>query len=279
MAGSEARVVEHYASAGLAERILAALEASGVPRGAVTTAHLAAVDEFHIGGNEATVGLLDQLVLRPGARVLDIGCGIGGAARLLAERYGAEVTGLDLTPEFVEAARRLTEAVGLKARFVTGSAVELPFAPASFEAATLLHVGMNLADKPRLFAEAARVLVPGGSFGVFEVMRFGAHPDFPLPWADTPEISFLEPPGTYLDAARDAGFELVARRDRGEIARAFFVRMRAAMAEGRRPAVGLPMLMGAEAGAKVANMVAAIDAGDIEPVEMIFRKTTGGRNG
>lgn len=273
------RVIAHYSAIGLADRIFARLAEFGVPASEITSEHLKEVDEFHIGGAEATLALLDPLGIRPGTRILDIGCGIGGPARLMAERYGADVTGIDLTPAFVETARRLTEAVGLSARFVAGSAFDLPFEAGSFELATLLHVGMNLPDKPQLFAEAARVLAPGGTFAVFDVMRFGAHPAFPLPWASDPDASFLAAPEAYLDAAAGAGLSLATRRDRGDIARDFFARLRAATAEGRRPSVGLPLLMGEAAEAKIGNMIAAVDAGDIQPVEMIFRKATGDRHG
>jgi len=268
----ERTVAAHYAGAGLHARIMERLAEAGIPAGAVTAEHLKAVDEFHIGGAEATAALLDQLSIGPETRVLDVGSGIGGPARTIAARYGARVTGVDLTPDFVETARRLTETVGLKADFVVGSALDLPFPDASFDLATLLHVGMNIPDKPRLFVEVARVLVPGGTFAVFEVMRFGAHPAFPLPWAANAASSFLETPDAYLAAADAAGFAPVARRDRGEIARDFFARMQEAMAAGRVPPVGLPLLMGEAAAQKVANMVAAVGSGDIQPVEMIFRR-------
>ena len=270
--GVEETVAAHYGGAGLHERIIERLAAAGVPAGAVTAEHLKAVDEFHIGGAEATAALLGQLDIGPETRVLDVGCGIGGPARMVAARTGARVTGIDLTPDFVETARRLTETVGLQAEFVVGSALDLPFTDGAFDVATLLHVGMNIADKPRLFAEVARVLAPGGTFAVFEVMRFGAHPAFPLPWASDPSASFVERPEAYLAAAGAAGFAVVARRDRGDMARDFFARMQAAMVAGKTPPVGLPLLMGEAAGQKLANMVAAVGAGDIAPVEMIFRK-------
>lgn len=268
----ERTVAAHYAGAGLHERIMERLAEAGISAGQVRAEHLKAVDEFHIGGAEATAALLDQLDIGPATRVLDVGSGIGGPVRTIAERTGARVTGIDLTPDFVETARRLTEAVGLEADFVVGSALDLPFSDASFDLATLLHVGMNIADKPRLFAEVARVLAPGGTFAVYDVMRFGGHPAFPLPWAADASSSFLATPDVYLAAAEAAGFAVVARRDRGEIARDFFARMRTAMAAGKRPTVGLPMLMGETAAQKVANMMAAVEAGDIQPVEMIFGK-------
>lgn len=272
MTETEERIAAHYGVGNLHGRIIEALKAGGVHPDALEAEHLKAVDEFHIGGAEATLALLDQLDIAPDTRVLDIGSGIGGTVRLVAGRYGAAVTGVDLTPEFVETARRLTGAVGLEARFVEGSGLDLPFADASFDLAMLMHVGMNLPDKARLFREAARVLRPGGTFAVYDVMRFGAHPAFPLPWASEPEASFLGSPEDYLAAAEGAGFALRARRDRGDVAMDFFARMRAGMTAGRPPALGLPILMGEDAPAKVANMIAAVNAGDIAPVEMIFDK-------
>src|SRR3546814_3455016 len=107
--------------------------------------------------------------------LLDIGCGLGGAARHFARACGCTVTGVDLTPEYVAVAEALTRMVGQADRvaFRAGSALDLPFEAASFDAATLLHVGMNIPDKDRLCAEAARVLKPGGVFGVYDGMRVG----------------------------------------------------------------------------------------------------------
>ena len=96
----ESTVAAHYAGAGLHRQIMERLAAAGITAERVTTEHLKAVDEFHIGGAEATAALLDQLDIGPGTRVLDIGSGIGGPARTIAERTGARVTGVDLTPGF-----------------------------------------------------------------------------------------------------------------------------------------------------------------------------------
>ena len=272
MTDTEARIAAHYGAGNLYDRIMNAVSASGVAPEALTPDHLKPVDEFHIGGAEATVALLDQLTIGPDTKVLDVGCGIGGTARLLAGHYGADLTGIDLTPEFVETAERLTDAVGLKAGFVEGNALDLPFDDESFDLATLIHVGMNLPDKARLFREAARVLRHGGTFAIYDVMRFGAHPVFPLPWASEPEASFLSEPEDYLVAAEAAHFVLRTRRDRREAARDFFARMQARIAEEEPSVLGLPILMGEDAPAKFANMIEAVKTGDIAPVEMIFDK-------
>ena len=272
MSDTEAHVAGHYGINNLFDLIVDGLVKSGVDADRIEAAHLKPVDEFHIGGLAATKAFMDPLAIGPETQVLDIGSGLGGSARFIAGEYGAPVTGIDLTPEFVETARKLSDLVGLETTFVTGSALDLPFDDASFDLATLFHVGMNLPDKPRLFEQAARVLRDGGRFAVYDVMQFGAHPAFPLPWSGTPEGSFLATPEDYLQAANNAGFQLIDRNDRGDVARAFFAEMQARMAAGDGPAVGLPLLMGEDAPIKAANMRAAVDAGDIQPVEMIFKK-------
>ena len=207
--------------------------------------------------------------------MLDIGSGIGGTARALVARYGCRVAGVDLTSEFVDAASALTAMVGLgdRASFRLGSALALPVPDAGFDLAFLLHVGMNIADKPGLFAEARRALRPGGTFAIFEVMKRGPDPlDFPVPWSTAPETSFVDPPETYRAAADAAGFELVSERDRSEFASGFFARISAMMAErGGPPPLGIHLLMGEAAPLKIQNYVTAIEAGRIAPIEMIFR--------
>ena len=272
MTGPDDRIVEHYTKGGLFDRIIEGLSALGKTAEMLRPEDLKPVDEFHIGGIEATEDLLVQLGIGKATQVLDIGSGIGGTARHIVARHGAHVTGLDLTAEFVDVARRLSELVGLDAEFQVGSALDMPFGSDQFDLATLIHVGMNLPDKPKLFAEAARVLRPRGTFAVYDVMQIGDdHPPFPLPWASLPEASFLDRPETYLDAASAAGFTLTARRERGDFARDFFAKLSASLAGSAPPPLGLGLLMGADAPVKVGNMVAAVGAGQIAPVEMIFR--------
>lgn len=270
-------VARHYGRASLADAISGALRAAGLGGdGPLTPDDLAPLDEFHMGGREATLGLAERLDLPPGATVLDIGCGLGGPARLLASRRGCLVVGVDLTPEYVEIGRELTRRAGLDGRvdLRVGSGLALPFGPESFDAATLLHVGMNVPDKPALFREAARVLRPGGVLAVYDVMRVGPGPvAYPTPWASTEDASFLEESGAYRRALAAAGFAIEAERDRRDLAIETFRRMRARAAEaGGPPPLGLHVLMGPDAPAKVANLLAALEPGIIAPVEMICRR-------
>jgi SAM-dependent methyltransferase len=271
----EPEVARHYGTGGLLDRIRAGLRQAGIDPDRARPADLKPVDEFHIGGAAATEALIDQAQLRRGMRVLDIGCGIGGTARLIAERAAAEMTGIDLTDEFVRTASALSATVGLgdRTRFRTGSALDMPFGDDSFDAALLLHVGMNIADKRALMAEAARVLRPGAPFLLYEVMRTGeGELDFPVPWASTPATSFVATPAQYREAAQAAGFEVAHERERRGFALDFFARMQARIAESGPPPLGIHLFMGATAREKIANMVANIQAGRIAPVEMILRK-------
>ncbi|MFP6780512.1 MAG: methyltransferase domain-containing protein, partial [Gammaproteobacteria bacterium] len=182
----EDQVAAHYASASLVEAIKRGIQQLGKTTLTATIADLAPVDEFHIGGRQATMDFMDQLSLRDTDSVLDIGCGIGGAARFVADHYRAKVTGIDLTKEFVETGEEICRWLGLDDRvsLQQGSALNLPFEPSSFHHAYMMHVGMNIADKGSLARQVARVVKPGGTFGIFDVMRTGDEELlYPVPWA------------------------------------------------------------------------------------------------
>jgi ubiquinone/menaquinone biosynthesis C-methylase UbiE len=276
MAADRNAVAQHYTHGALEAAIRAGLKAMGRNEADVTPDDLAGIDEFHIGGHEATADIAEKLELGSGRTLLDMGSGLGGTARFFARRYGCRVTGIDLTPEFVEVAQSLTQVVGLseQVEFHVGSALDLPFENGSFERATLFHVGMNIPDKDRLFAEVYRVLAPGGMFAVYDIMRTGeAEITYPVPWAATRANSFLETPETYWRALQRAGFEIVSQRDRREFAIEFFHRMMARIAESGPPPLGLHILMGKDAPSMRANMMANLEQGLVAPIEMICRRT------
>ena len=160
MTDMESAVARHYGVPDLLARIYGGLEAAGADLARLTLEDLAPVDEFHIGGRKATVHAVGKLAPGRGDHVLDIGCGIGGAARAMAAETGCRVTGIDLTPEFIETAQRLTEKTGLGANvdFEVASALHMPFADGAFDKAITLHVAMNIHDRAGLYVEIARVL-------------------------------------------------------------------------------------------------------------------------
>src|SRR5215210_1637128 len=125
----QADVSRHYTQGSLIETIRAGIVALGKAPDTITVDDLAPVDEFHIGGRRASEEFIDQLGFSAQMHVLDVGCGLGGAARFVASRYGSQVTGLDLTAEYIEAGNALCKWVGLDQHISLhqGSALSMPF--------------------------------------------------------------------------------------------------------------------------------------------------------
>ena len=114
------KVRAHYSATGLTERIREALTRIAPEPQALTVAQLAPLDQFHTRGLLATADLARAAGIDPFTRALDLGCGIGGPARYLAETFGCKVTGVDLSPSFIDAATWLTARCGLSDRDVSG---------------------------------------------------------------------------------------------------------------------------------------------------------------
>ena len=264
-------VAAHYGLGGLRARIEAALDDRDDDR-PLSEADLSGAAEFHIGGRAATQHLVDRLSLRAGDRVLDLGSGLGGTARFTAATTGAEVVGIDLTPEFVEVASWLSELTGLAdcTSFRVGSAVELGPDLVGFDAATLLHVGMNIANKAALARSAAAALSPGGRFAIYDVMA-GPNRDsleFPVPWASESATSHVTPASSYVDALEAAGFVIDDVEDRSEWALAALQQRPGA----RRSSLNLGLVMGPDTPTKVANMRSNLAAGRIAPTVIVAHR-------
>lgn len=275
----EEKIARHYASADLLARIDAAIVQAGADPAHLVIDDLKPVDEFHTGGIEATIALLDQLEITPEMVVVDLGCALGGTARHIVHRYGATVRGVDLAPDYVEAGNALNERLFLQERIdlQVGSATELPFDDNSADLVTMFHVGMNIPDKMQLFAQVARVLKPGGYFALFDVMRGESDGNiaFPVPWSGGAQTSHVDLPAVYRDAAQAAGLEITVERERRQYALDFFDRVINRVATHGLPPLGVHLLMGEAASEKLKNVVANIRENRITPVEMIFKRPLG----
>ena len=270
-------VSNHYTHGNLVAAIRSGMASLGKTINSVTVDDLAPVDEFHVGGRQASEDFLSQLNLTPESHVLDVGCGLGGAARFVASRYRCQVTGIDLTPEYVETAKVICGWVRLDSRISLhqGSALAMPFADRAFDRAYMLAVGMNIDDKAGLCSEVSRVLRPNSFFGIYDVMRTGdGELAYPVPWATTSASSAVAKPVQYREALERAGFKVIAERNRRDFALAFFTQLRAsASAASGPPALGLHILMGRNTPDKVQNMIENVSSGRLAPVELIARKS------
>ena len=276
VADTEKKVAQHYGSGGgagtLEQRILEALAKSGKDVAHLKAEDLSGADEFHLGWRAQTMEIGKALDLKPGMKLLDIGSGIGGPARYFAEAHKCQVTGIDLTPEFVACATALTKLCGLAnhARFQQGSALDLPSPNGAFDAATLIHVGMNIEDKATLFREARRVLKTSARFCVYDVMHMddGEIP-YPMPWAATGETSFVETPDAYRKLLREAGFKPVQERSRRDFCLEHARKMREYVGAHGVPPLGLHILMGPASKDRLANVMLALERATIAPIEII----------
>ena len=269
------QVARHYAREGIAARILAALHESAGAEIAVTPEALAPLDHFHGRGVVATGELLALLAPGPGEQVLDIGCGIGGPARWIAARAGCHVTGVDLTAEFCAAAEALNAAAGMadRVRILHGSATDLPLADAMFDRAYSQNVAMNVEDKPRFYAEARRVLRPGGVLALSNLAAGPAGPPrYPLPWAAVPETSFLATPEATRAGLEAAGFEILAFHDVTVAVHAFNAEMRARAKAGAPPRLGMSVLVGEAMAERQRNSAHGIADGTLIAIEVLARR-------
>ncbi len=270
----ESAVSGHYGDATLMTRIDAGLDAANIDMKTLSPGDLAPVDEFHIGGRKATEYLASKMSLSASDHVLDIGCGIGGAARFIAAQTGCRVTGIDLTPEYIETAKTLTERTGQTSsvRLQTASALAMPFKDKSFDKAFTIHVAMNIADRASLYGEIARVTKPGAVLVLFDIMRKGEGDlTYPVPWAESDETSHLTTAGEMRALLGTAGFDIGDVEDRTAFAVDFFKQNIAASKDGPPP-LGIHIVLGASGPEKLKNVFTNIEAGLIAPVQMTARR-------
>ena len=274
-AGSE--VSEHYTRGDLKARLDAALRDDGVEPERPSIADLAPYDQFHGRGLEATEELAALLDMAPSDHLLDVGSGIGGPARYLAERFGCRITGIDLTPDFCALARHLTGQLGLDGRvaFEQGNALAMPFQDASFDGAYSMNVSMNIADKAAFYGEIRRVLKPGAWLVLSELAQGpGGPPDYPTPWAGSPENSFLATPEETRRGLEAAGFTVVRSRDLVAETLAFGARAKAQVECGEKPPHrAIQLIHGkTEAPVMMANTSGGVREGRLVPIEVFCTK-------
>ena len=266
-------VEKHYTKEGLYDTVINKLQELGIT--AATRKDISGVDEFHIRGAAVSKELAQDAGFNINSKILDIGCGLGGPCRMLADEYGCAVTGIDITEEFIQTAKRLTALVKLddKVNFLKADALQLPFDDESFDFTWTQHVQMNIEDKHRFYAEMKRVLKTGGKFIYYDVFSRNKEPlYYPVPWADEPAISFLITVTELDELLQSLGLSKVNTKDQTPAGIEFFTKLSDTMSKGGTPALGLPLLIGVSSKQKFENLYRNLLENKLEIQSGIYQK-------
>jgi sarcosine/dimethylglycine N-methyltransferase len=177
---------------------------------------LLAHDQDHYGGTAATDALARLAGIGKGTKVVDFCAGIGGPARYIAHRTGADVTGIELTPARVAGANDLTRRVGLqgKVRVIEGDVMQVPLPDGSADAVISQEALLHVPDNLKALREAHRILKPGGrlAFSTWIAARPLSEPDRDLMWRGMAMASLHSLDG-YRALLREAGFTVTSAED------------------------------------------------------------------
>ena len=268
-------ISDHWGTGDVFAKIKDAMQSAGIDPKTVTIEQLAPVDHFHARGFPATVELADALPIEAGQHLVDIGCGIGGPARYLANRFDCKVDGLDITAPFVEAGNQLSKLVGMQdqVRIAHGDGQELPYADETFDGGYAQHVTMNVPDRTTFFAEAFRVLKSGAFFALTEHgLGEVGNPYHPVPWSEDGAGAYLMRPVDTVTALKNAGFAEIEVTDTGEKYLQGYLRAIELAEKGEAPVFGVHILLGKLAPQIVRNAARNIEEKRTHPIQIICRK-------
>ncbi len=269
------KLSDHWSGGDIETRIFEALEQSGLSLDQLNIDDLAPVDHVHAMGMRATKDMAQGLDLQTGSRLLDVGSGLGGPARYMAHRFQCQVSGIDLTSEWVALAQKLSTLTGFQDRvdFTVGDATALPYPDGYFDGVVCQHVTMNIANRSLAFAEMYRVLKPGGFLALSEqALGINGQPHFPVPWSDDGSGSYLLTAAETRGYLASCGFRIAWLKTTAEEDVVGYTRMATLLATDQMPPLGTHLVLGDHVLQKIQNAAQNIRDGHIEPFLLLAHK-------
>ncbi|MEN8124679.1 MAG: methyltransferase domain-containing protein [Bacteroidota bacterium] len=274
MQSSNSLIKNQYYQPELFEDILKRLNENEVDINNVSRMDIAGVDEFHVRGAEVSYELVQE-IYHNNAKVLDVGCALGGPSRMLADEYNCEVTGIDICNEYIRTAKKLSELVGLidKTKFIQADALDLPFEDGSFDIVWTQHVQMNIQDKKKFYSEISRVLTDEGVLIYYDIFQKNKESIiYPVLWANNASLSFLETITVVNALLLELGFKKLQSTDQTYKAKQFLNNLFEKIKKYGPPKLGLNVLMGNSTKKKLGNILEGLENNKIELQSGIYRK-------
>ena len=257
-------------------QILSAMEAAGLDLGRLTYKDLLSLDQLQIGGVAHTRAMAMTAGITENDRVLDIGCGIGGAARVIASEFGADVLAIDRSETYINTARALTSMALLdqSVAFEVQSAPGLTLPNESCDVVWLQLVLMNIESKAALYTEISELLRPGGRLALFDVVADRSEPEisYPVIWAEDKADSHIVTVEQHRSMLSAAGFTDIEISDYTPVALDWYDQVRWERSESHPP-LSTGLLISGDAGLKSRHVQQALQDGQLKAIQLLARSS------
>ena len=264
---SDKAIIKHYHHGGLLEAIYRDIAAIGKDKHTITLEELSFLDEFHLGGAQASERLLSGLGYTQQGTILDIGCGLAGTSRRMAAGGQQKIIAIDLSIEYCQVANHLSHWFNLNGKIavLNASATKIPLQDNSIQAAVMLHVGMNIVDKKALFTELRRVMTLNSPLAIYDlVVTDKLKLRLPLPFASTPQECHIGSLEEYEIGLSASGFKLLKTVNRKQDILAYLNKAQ----QNNKQTLSVKSLLKDNSSIKMKNLVDAIRNDVIIPYEI-----------